>query len=289
MVHDGSHSCQTHSPGFWNLMLAGHDFLLGLSHTSWIYQHVVGHHCYTNIEGADPDIETNDVDIRRIKSTQKWHPLYTMQHIYAPLVYCFLGVKSRMQDINVLIKLKMNGPIRVNPLTTEQQIVLWGGKAFFLVHRFIIPYLYSPLSPLGIIGAFIISDFVFSWYLALIFQANHVVEEVSWPLPDENNVVQMDWAQLQVETAQDYGHGSWLTAVLTGGLNYQVVHHLFPNISQEHYPAIAPIVKQTCEEFGVKYLVKDGFMEAFGGHYGLLKFLGSGEAAYGHQPHHHHE
>lgn len=69
-----------------------------------------------------------------------------------------------------------------------------------------------------------------SWYLNILFQANHVVEEVSWPLPDANNVVQMDWAQLQVETAQDYGHGSWIQTVLSGGLNYQVVHHLFPNV-----------------------------------------------------------
>ena len=25
---------------------------------AWIYQHTFGHHPYTNIDGADPDIET---------------------------------------------------------------------------------------------------------------------------------------------------------------------------------------------------------------------------------------
>jgi len=35
----------------------------------------------------------------------------------------------------------------------------------------------------------------------------------------------------------------------------QVVHHLFPGISHTHYPAIAPIVLQTCKEFGVPYKV----------------------------------
>lgn len=35
----------------------------------------------------------------------------------------------------------------------------------------------------------------------------------------------------------------------------QVVHHLFPNVCHTHYPAIAPIVLQTCAEFGIPYTV----------------------------------
>jgi fatty acid desaturase len=74
-----------------------------------------------------------------------------------------------------------------------------------------------------------------SWALALIFQANHVVSEVQWPQPNALGVMEEDWAKMQVETAQDYAHGSWLTSVLTGGLNYQVVHHLFPHVSNSFH------------------------------------------------------
>lgn len=35
----------------------------------------------------------------------------------------------------------------------------------------------------------------------------------------------------------------------------QVVHHLFPAISHTHYPAIAPIVMRTCQEFNIPYKV----------------------------------
>ena len=35
----------------------------------------------------------------------------------------------------------------------------------------------------------------------------------------------------------------------------QVVHHLFPGICHTHYPAIAPIVMDTCKEFNVPYKV----------------------------------
>ena len=33
----------------------------------------------------------------------------------------------------------------------------------------------------------------------------------------------------------------------------QIEHHLFPGVSQYHYPALAPIVIATCKEFGVSY------------------------------------
>jgi hypothetical protein len=56
---------------------------------------------------------------------------------------------------------------------------------------------------------------------------------------------------------------------------------------QYYYPEIVPIIKQTCKEFGVKYIIKKNIWEAMGGHIGLLKYLGSGEAALGSMPHRH--
>lgn len=51
-------------------------------------------------------------------------------------------------------------------------------------------------------------------------------------------MIDMDWAKLQVMTTIDYAHGSWLTTFLSGALNHQVVHHLFPNISQVQPPLL---------------------------------------------------
>lgn len=46
---------------------------------------------------------------------------------------------------------------------------------------------------------------------------------------------------------------------------------------------MAPIVRQVCKEYGIKYIVRENLWEAIGGHIGLLHFLASGEAAFGHQ------
>ena len=58
-MHDSSHFSITHSPTVWRVLGMTHDFFNGSSYLVWLYQHMVGHHPYTNIDGADPDIETS--------------------------------------------------------------------------------------------------------------------------------------------------------------------------------------------------------------------------------------
>lgn len=78
-----------------------------------------------------------------------------------------------------------------------------------------------------------------------------------------------------MRTSLDYWHDSSVWTFLCGALNYQTEHHLFPGISQYHYPALAPIVRQTCNEFGLPYLYAKDFPAAFAAHWRYLKAMGS--------------
>ena len=40
---------------------------------------------------------------------------------------------------------------------------------------------------------------------------------------------------------------------LTGGLNHQIEHHLFPSLAAHHLPLIHPAVVQVCRRHGVCY------------------------------------
>ncbi|TPX62736.1 hypothetical protein SpCBS45565_g06946 [Spizellomyces sp. 'palustris'] len=273
IVHDGSHASFTHRPWIWKALGAWHDFINGASQVAWFYQHVLGHHPYTNVPDADPDIDVASVHFRRIRKDQTWYPFYLLQHVYAPVMYSLYGLKSRYDDIAILYFSKRRGAIPVNPLTPSQHALFWGGKAFFIFHRLILPAFFMPLSQ--VLYFFVLADVATAWTLALVFQANHVVQHVDWPIPDpKTNTITQDWMELQIRTAQDYSHDGFLTTKLTGGLNYQVVHHAFPQICQWYYPEIAPIVKSTCKEFGVPYTVRKDFWEAIGDHVRLLWDLG---------------
>lgn len=73
----------------------------------------------------------------------------------------------------------------------------------------------------------VLADAMSSYWLAILFQVNHVVTDVAWPLPDEKNRMANDWAVHQILTSQDYAHDSTFWTLASGGLNYQVRLTLF--------------------------------------------------------------
>eukprot|EP01119_Soliformovum_irregulare_P001521 TRINITY_DN11221_c0_g1_i1.p1 TRINITY_DN11221_c0_g1~~TRINITY_DN11221_c0_g1_i1.p1 ORF type:complete len:458 (+),score=100.47 TRINITY_DN11221_c0_g1_i1:78-1451(+) len=284
-VHEGSHASTTESPLVWRLMGAVHDFVNGASFYTWLHQHFLGHHPFTNVtngsekgDAIDPDVFTNDPDIRRIKPHQRWYQRYKVQHLYVPVLYGLLGIKYRINDFVITYSLKTNGVIRMNPMTQWHEAMFLGGKAFFVFYRIIAPAIY--FVPLWqSILLFVVSDLITSYILAFVFQVNHVIPQAKWPTVDpKTGFVDWDWAKMQIGTTLDYAHGDWMTTFLTGALNYQVTHHLFPYISQVHYPEIAPIIREHCKKYGVEYHVLPTFTDAFKAHIQYLAIMGHDHA-----------
>src|SRR5690606_13635431 len=62
----------------------------------------------------------------------------------------------------------------------------------------------------------------------------------------------VDFLSKQVLTSRNI-RGGWAMSLLMGGLNYQVEHHLFPNMSRPSLGRTRAIVKEYCENIGLKY------------------------------------
>jgi fatty acid desaturase len=145
----------------------------------------------------------------------------------------------------------------------------------------VIPYFILQVPLLRLIALHTVSDLTWSVYLTLIFQASHVNNDVAWP--DPSNVKpgadwkESDWAALQIESSLDFAHGDFWTTFMCGSLNYQAVHHLFPHISQYYYPELAPIVKEACAEYGVRYNLKDSIWGMIKAHADRLVMFGDEE------------
>jgi linoleoyl-CoA desaturase len=69
------------------------------------------------------------------------------------------------------------------------------------------------------------------------------------------------WAAAQVEASNNFCTDSSLWHLLSNGLNLQIEHHLFPGLNHSHLHRIAPVVKATCEEYGVLYKTYDSWSE----------------------------
>mmetsp|Transcript_32397 Transcript_32397/g.70736 ORF Transcript_32397/g.70736 Transcript_32397/m.70736 type:complete len:472 (-) Transcript_32397:175-1590(-) len=269
-MHDSSHGACGNKPGLWTICgVLSNDFANGSSYYGWLHQHILGHHQYCNSIGVDPDVRPFPF---RLGGHQEWRWYHRYQFIWGPLVYSLLSVLHRIEDFTFISEQKWD-TIRMAPFTHEHKVYFWSGKAFFFFWQLVLPGLLGvPFWHMLMVHA--VAEAVGSWYLAISFQANHVAEETEFQPIDSAGHCKQDWAEMQARTTQDYGHGSLLTFYLTGGLNYQVVHHLLPGVSQLHYKDIQPIVKQTCEEFGVKYNHMPSFAAAVSSHLRHLYQMG---------------
>jgi fatty acid desaturase len=276
VMHDSSHTAFGHNEKLWHF--AGRlylDFVAGGNFSSWLHQHTIGHHIYTNVFQSDPDLPVPvQGDLRRLVDRQENNG-YKYQHIYLPFLYGLLGLKVRVQDFTDTFYSTHNGPIRVNHKSLPY-VEMYIAKAVWFIWRIVLPLVFFNTSVLAFLGLFLISELATGWHLALNFQVSHISSECEFPNGEEKKTdISEEWAVSQVQTSVDYSHGNWWTTFISGALNYQVTHHLFPTVSQYHYPAIAPIIMEVCKEYNVDYKVLPSFTAAFGAHMKHLKEMGA--------------
>lgn len=139
---------------------------------------------------------------------------------------------------------------------------------------------------------FLISELTTGGYLAYNFQVSHVSPIADFPSMEATNNKDTtpqsavggkvdEWAIHQVKTSIDYAHGDSIMTFLCGALNYQIEHHLFPAISQYHYPALAPIVMDVCKKHGIRYNYVPTFWDAFKLHLRHMWLMGMEKAGEG--------
>lgn len=270
IMHDAIHG--GYSNKAWVNRIFGFSLeFLGTSAFIWRQKHNVWHHTYTNVAGLDEDLETEG--LLRFSPHDKWKPMYRFQHLYLPLVYGLTAFGFFLRDFKVFFTGKSDAFHQYPKFRTGDAIQFWVGKVLFLGMYLVIPMFLFPWWQV-LIGFFTVL-FTVGVTLAYIFQLAHVMDGADFPEPSGDPLkLENEWAVHQVQTTVDFAPRNKLLNWYAGGLNFQVEHHLFPHICHVHYPRIAPIVKATCDEFGLKYLVYDTWPEALASHWRAVKRLG---------------
>jgi linoleoyl-CoA desaturase len=175
-------------------------------------------------------------------------------------------------DFRDLVKGRIGGHVFARPRGWDLATLI-GGKALFFSLALLIPML---LHPAWIVLLFYaMASFVQGLALSLVIQLAHCVEEASFPLPSAaTGRMDSPWAVHQVQSTVDFGRGNRVLSWYAGGLNFQIEHHLFPQVCHVHYPALAPLVEQTCAEFGLRYSTHDTYRSALMSHYRWLRRMG---------------
>lgn len=273
VMHDANHGAYSSKPWVNNLLGLSLN-LVGGHALNWKVQHNVLHHTYTNIHEVDEDISPRGV--LRMAPESPWKPMHRYQQYYAWFFYGLLTlVWILVKDYVRLVKYQKEGLLKKQKTTAVRE---WAfvliTKVVYIGYLFALPMYLAPITLGQALLGFFIMHYIAGFILAIIFQPAHVVEGTEYPMPDAKGNLENSWAIHQLHTTTNFGHREKLFSWYVGGLNYQVEHHLFPNICHVHYRKISSIVEQTAKEFGLPYKSKDTFFQAIAAHARQLKLLG---------------
>ena len=269
--HDGGHRAFGKGK-FANFMAASALDLMGGSSYFWRHKHAFLHHHYTNITGLDSDI--NAQPFLRMADTQPHYWWHRFQHWYAWPLYGFLPAKwFFFDDFRSLVRGKI-GPEPVSRPNAKETAWMFFGKAVFFTYVFVVPALlgHSLWMIALIYGA---ACLVVGICLATVFQLAHCVEEAHFESsPDGKSRMTYPWAEHQLATTVNFAPNNPIVTWWVGGLNFQVEHHLFPNICHIHYPEVSKIVRRVCKKHGVPHLSHDTLLGVFKSHLAYMKRVG---------------
>jgi len=214
-------------------LLAG---FVGLSYSWWDSKHS-RHHSNPNVVGKDPDIDVDTISfvqedaaksrgiVRMITRKQGWlfFPLLTLE-----------GANLHFQSIKYLVSRE---PIKRR--WTELGLITLR-FALYLTPLFL-------FLPVGMAFAFLgVQLAVFGVYMGASFAPNHK------GMPILERDIRIDFFTKQVRTSRNISGGWWATWLM-GGLNYQIEHHLFPNMPRPHLAKAREIVREYCSTMNVPY------------------------------------
>lgn len=272
VMHDAVHGSYSHRQ--WvNKLMGGTLYLLGSNVFNWKIQHNILHHTNTNIEGMDEDIDSRGPIRLSQHVPLKW--IHRYQFVYAFFLYGLMTFSKLTKDFTQLIKYNKTGITKKNGIHPVFEIIkMIVYKLIYLIVIIGLPVLLTDFTWWQVLLGFISMHLTTGCILSTVFQMAHVVEGAEQPMPNENNIIECDWAVHQLKTTSDFGRNNLFLNWYIGGLNFQIEHHLFPNICHVHYRKIAPIVEQTAHQFGLIYNLKPTFRSAFASHVRRLKELG---------------
>lgn len=273
IMHDANHGAYSEKKYVNNILGRVLIFLGGYA-PNWKLQHNVLHHTYTNIHGYDEDIDAPDL-LLRFDPHKKLNKIHRYQHFYAWFFYGLMTIMwSTSKDFKQFFRYKKMGLTKLEGSRPGLMLAeLIASKLIYFAVILLIPIMVLPIAWWVTLLFFLLMHFIGGLMLGLIFQPAHVMQTTDFPLP-KDGTIENEFAIHQILTTTNFAPENKLFSWFVGGLNYQIEHHLFPNVCHVHYKDISQIVRQTTQEFGLPYHSQPTFFGAVKMHAQMLKQLG---------------
>ena len=247
--------------GAWRRML---DWLDVIEPEAWNEEHNILHHYNLGEEEGDPDLvqrnlgwlrESDLPDAVKVAIVAfymgSWKALY-----YAPSTTKHLHKARARRDA----RRSRSEPVEPgwiwNPLSEPGRDLVLKSWLFYGLTTFgAIPALFLPLGPLASGSVLVnsaLAELVTNVHTFIIITTNHTGDDL--PYFKGRTRRRGEFYVRQIAGSVNYRTGGDLNDFLHGWLNYQIEHHVWPDLTMRQYQLVQPKLKALCEKHDVPYL-----------------------------------
>jgi fatty acid desaturase len=212
------------------------NLLTGISFGWWVPKHNA-HHSNPNHEELDPDISITALAFTPEQASSK-HGLVRLVARYQGWLFFPLLVLEAAHLHTASVKAVLGGRSRANAV---EGLLLVVHLAAYLTALWLV------LQPLQALVFLAVQQGLFGLYLGCSFAPNHK------GMPTLTEADKLDFVRRQVLTSRNVA-GSRLVDWLLGGLNYQIEHHLFPNMPRPNLRHARPLIRAFCRQHDLAYV-----------------------------------
>jgi fatty acid desaturase len=212
------------------------NLLVGISFGWWVPKHNA-HHSNPNHEDLDPDISITALAFTADQASAKHGLVRLLARHQAWLFFPLLLLEAAHLHLASLKAIIRGGWGRANAV---EGLLLGAHVAGYVTALVVV------LSPLQALAFVVVQQGLFGLYLGCAFAPNHK------GMPTLTQADELDFLRRQVLTSRNV-RGSWPVDWLLGGLNYQIEHHLFPNMPRPNLRRAQPLIRAFCQDHGLLY------------------------------------
>jgi fatty acid desaturase len=212
------------------------NLLVGVSFDWWVGKHN-RHHSNPNHEDLDPDISITALAFTADQASSK-HGLVRLIARYQGWLFFPLLLLEAAHLHLASSRAILRGSGRANLV---EGLLLVAHVAGYVTALLLV------LSPLQAVAFIVVQQGLFGLYLGCSFAPNHK------GMPTLTDADQLDFLRRQVLTSRNVA-GSRLVDFALGGLNYQIEHHLFPNMPRPNLRRAQPLIRAFCQQHGLPYV-----------------------------------
>jgi fatty acid desaturase len=210
------------------------NLLTGLSYRWWVEKHQ-RHHSHPNQVDQDPDVGTgvfvfDPAAALGQRGIARWRASY-QAYLFFPMLL--------LEGLNLHVASVRDLASRRDRRAAAEAALLAAHLAAYLT---VVALVLSPVKAVVFVA---VHQALFGLYLGCTFAPNHK----GMPLATGD---ERDFLRRQVLTARNI-RGGRVADLVSGGLNYQIEHHLFPSMPRPNLRHAQPLIREFCAARGISY------------------------------------